>query len=133
MIILCCGDREWRNEARVEAILSALPPGTVIVHGDQRGADRIAGKVGHALGFVVHACPAEWDRYGKAAGPIRNRAMLALHQDVELVIAFHDSIETSKGTRDMLGVATDRGIVCRLVTSHSETLIVPPKQLPFGW
>lgn len=49
-----------------------------------------------------HLCfLADWGQYGKAAGPIRNQQMLDEGQPT-LVIAFHDDLENSKGTKDMV-------------------------------
>jgi len=42
----------------------------------------------------LHTFPADWDRYGKAAGPIRNADMLNAAQTLGggLVVAFHSSL-----------------------------------------
>ena len=55
----------------------------------------------------VETYPADWDRHGKSAGPIRNRQMLAEgHPD--LVVAFPDTV--SRGTWDMIGAARHAGV-----------------------
>lgn len=59
------------------------------------------------LGFEVAACPADWKKHGKAAGPIRNQSMLTEHKP-DLVIAF--PLGESKGTRDMIRKAKAAGI-----------------------
>lgn len=61
---------------------------------------------------VVHyQYPADWNQYGKTAGPIRNSLMLAQHPDIDLVLAFHDDLEgSSKGTLDMVRKAQKGGI-----------------------
>ncbi len=44
--------------------------------GGARGADRLARVWAQLGGIEVETHPAQWERDGKAAGPIRNRAML---------------------------------------------------------
>lgn len=61
------------------------------------------------LGFWVEDFPADWERNGRAAGPIRNRQMLDGKPD--LVIAFPGG----KGTADMVAEAKRRGIAVREV------------------
>lgn len=114
MKVLVTGDREWDDVETVVAVLSLLPKGTVVVHGAARGADTIAGLVAKELGFSVVEYPADWKKFGKSAGPIRNRQMVrdeALKGwPIELVLAFHNNLEKSKGTKDMVSVAESAGI-----------------------
>jgi hypothetical protein len=89
--------------------LSKFPPGTVIIHGAASGADTIAGNVGRSLGFDIIRFPAQWEKYGRAAGPIRNKQMLDEGRP-NLVLAFHPNIVESKGTKNMINQAQKRGI-----------------------
>jgi len=73
------------------------------------GADRIAAQIGKEKGWNVRAFPAEWSKYGKSAGPIRNRQMLDTQPNC--VIWFHDNLERSKGTLDMIRAAEERKII----------------------
>lgn len=52
---------------------------------------------------------ADWNQYGKAAGPIRNRVMLKEGKP-DLVHAFHDDLANSKGTKDMVTITKDAGV-----------------------
>ena len=61
---------------------------------------------------------AEWQRYGKGAGPRRNDNMLNEHP--ALVIAFHNDLAKSKGTADTVRKAQKRGIAVRVVTTREE-------------
>lgn len=123
MKVLVTGDRWWNDIKMVVDVLEQLPPTTTVVHGGCQGADIIADVVARALGFVVTAYPVvddEWKRLGHAAGPIRNQRMLDeqhLPDDpINLVIAFHDDIENSRGTKDMLRRATKAKIEHKLYT-----------------
>lgn len=115
MKVLVCGGREWDNYEAVLRELEALPRDAIIVHGACRGADTIAGEIAKALGHQVREYPADWARYGRGAGPIRNRQMLR-EERPDLVIGFHDSIDESSGTRDMLNISRLAGVQTRLVT-----------------
>lgn len=72
----------------------------------------------HALlrGWKVEEYPANWDRYGKAAGGIRNQHMVSLGAD-ELVAA---PLGKSPGTRDCMARARKAGILARDITLPPE-------------
>jgi hypothetical protein len=114
--VLVCGDRNWSDAETIRRRLERLPQDTVVVHGGARGADTLAGYTADGLGMVVGVFRAEWPRYGRAAGPLRNRAMLDTHPD--LVLAFHDNLDNSKGTKDCVTEARRRGVVTEVIRSH---------------
>lgn len=97
--VIICGSRTWTDVEAIRALLKTLPPDTVIIHGAAPGADTIAGHEAHALGFEVEAHPADWERRGRAAGPIRNREML--DSGVDRVYAFRTD-GRSPGTDNMV-------------------------------
>jgi hypothetical protein len=113
MLVLVCGDRNWTNRICIEQRLAMLSKNSVIIHGAARGADTIAGEIAKELGLAVRAFPADWDRHGRAAGPIRNRQML--DEKPDLVIAFHNDLHKSKGTKDTLLEANRRNICTEIV------------------
>lgn len=109
MKVLICGDRNWRDEAAIASCIDALPLGAIIIQGEARGADKIAGRLAAKKGFHVMSFPANWNRYGKAAGPIRNRQMMQ-EGSPHLTVFFHNNLRQSKGTRDMVKVSVDKGV-----------------------
>jgi len=117
MRIIICGDRYWRDTGIIEKYIKALPKDTVVIQGICRGADLIARH--HALnqGLTVQDFRAEWELFGRGAGPMRNRRMLEEGKP-DLVVAFHDYIDQSKGTKDMLKQAKEHGIPTELHTSR---------------
>lgn len=108
MIVLITGSRYWKNIESIANELEKLPEDTIIVHGNAKGADTIAGVVAKELGFSVKEYPADWSTHGKAAGAIRNRQMFD-QEKIDKIIAFHEDINSSKGTKDMINYARAKG------------------------
>ena len=112
--ILCCGNRNWSNYTIILEELKIFPSGTIIIEGEAKGADKLSAKAANELGFTVLKYPAKWAIYGKAAGPIRNKQMLNEGKPT-LVIAFHNDIASSKGTKDMVNQARKAGLSVKIV------------------
>ena len=102
--LLICGDRNWIDRDKIKECIETIDP-DVIIEGEARGADRMAREIalemGYILGDTLLSFPADWDKYHKAAGPIRNQQMLNEGQPT-IVYAFHSNIGESKGTKDMI-------------------------------
>lgn len=117
-VLLVCGDREWKKVGIVRRVLEQIGvgPGWIVIEGDCRGADRIGGTVARTLGAHVEPFPADWPRYGRGAGPVRNEQMLqrlaALKAEGHAVraVAFHPDLRRSKGTRDMVTRLENAGV-----------------------
>ena len=114
MKILVCGDRNWSDYEKIKHRLSLfLTHEVTVIHGAARGADTLAGKAARELGFEVVVVPAQWKKWGRAAGPIRNREMLGMEPD--LVLAFHNDLDRSRGTRDCVLEAQRRKIAIEVL------------------
>lgn len=72
-----------------------------IVSGCAKGADRVGEKYAEFNKIQIKKFPAEWDKYGKAAGYRRNKDMA---EYADALIAFWDG--KSKGTKHMIDLAT---------------------------
>ena len=105
----------WKNPWPIIRELRNLPSASIIIHGNAKGADKLAGELAYGLGFRVISVNAEWSRYGRGAGPIRNKKMLSMKPD--LVLAFHEDISKSKGTKDMVTIARKAGIEIKVFSS----------------
>jgi len=104
MRVLVTGARDWSDKTVITGVLEKFPPNTVLIQGGAKGADILACQAARELGWTVITVNAEWAKYGRAAGPIRNQQMIDEHQP-ELVLAFHWNLEVSKGTKDMVNRA----------------------------
>jgi hypothetical protein len=109
--VLICGDRRWSDEDAMRRFVDQLPADAVVIHGAARGADRMAGRLAQQRELEVKEFPADWKRYGRAAGPVRNKQMLEVKPDV--VAYAHDDLEASKGTKDMVKQALKAGVAVR--------------------
>ena len=118
--VLCCGDRHWTDYEFIHKVLLDLPSGTLIIQGCAKGADTAAANAAAILGMKVLAFPAQWSRYGRAAGPIRNTQMLDEGLPT-IVFAFHDNLAESKGTRNMIDQALACGIPVKVFTHEEGT------------
>lgn len=113
MKILVCGGRDFGevlgHETWAYGFLDAfnmIHGVSCVVHGDARGADKIAGKWASMRKIPFKTYPAAWDKHGDAAGPIRNQLMLRDNPDIQWVIAFPGGA----GTADMVSRARAAGI-----------------------
>lgn len=113
MRILVCGSRNWINRERIKEILEKYPHESVIIHGGCRGADQIAGNVARELKMKEEVYNAEWGKYGRSAGPIRNQKMIDDGKP-DLILAFHEDMKSSKGTLDMVKRGSNHRIPVKL-------------------
>lgn len=71
--------------------------GDIIISGHANGADTIAEHYAMDHHLQCELYPAEWDKYGRSAGPIRNEQMAKI---ADKVIVFWDG--KSHGTKNMI-------------------------------
>lgn len=75
----------------------------IIVSGGARGADRLAEKYAEENDMKMERYPADWDRYGKGAGFMRNSEMVNMS---DCAVFFWDG--KSNGTKDSITKAKRR-------------------------
>jgi SLOG family YspA-like protein len=115
VVILCCGDRNWTNAETILTALSRFANQEItVIHGNASGADRMSALIASKLGFKVIAFTPDWNLYGRSAGPIRNRKML-VEGKPDLVLAFHNDLEKSKGTKNMVNQARRKGVKVEVI------------------
>ena len=143
MRVLICGSRDWTDTGPAPRMPSDTvvprrahpPPGLggdlirrelsslqgvdVVIEGEAPGADTLTRHAAEELGIPVLPFPADWDRHGRAAGPIRNQRMIDEgHPD--LVLAFTQDLNSSRGTADMVARAKRAGLPLRLISHTGE-------------
>jgi len=73
--VLVTGGRDFQDHTLLEAVLMPLQP-AALCQGEAKGLDRMAKLWCIRNSVPVESYPADWDKHGKAAGPIRNKQML---------------------------------------------------------
>ena len=118
MKMLVCGGREFSNYTELQRILDglhSLEPVDMLIHGGALGADRLAARWAFSRKVVAVAFPADWEKHGKAAGPMRNQRML--EEKPDMVVAFPGG----RGTADMVRRAKKAGVPINDYSSASCT------------
>lgn len=83
---------------------------TAILSGAAKGADQIGERYARRCGFPVVQFAPDWDRHGKAAGPMRNRRMAA---EADEAIVFWDG--KSRGAKNMINEMAILNKPCHVV------------------
>ncbi len=108
VVIAGCRDYDDYEEAKeyIDFCLSNIRKenNIIIVSGGASGADAIGERYADENGFEVEEHPADWEKYGRSAGPRRNREMA---QVADYVICFWDG--ESRGTKSMIECAQQYG------------------------
>jgi len=110
--VLITGSRTWPNPQLIGQVLDELWEELgpyVFVHGAARGADMMGAVHQQRNRRPVEAHPADWSRYGKRAGYVRNKEMVDAGADV-CVAFIHNG---SRGATMCARLAEDAGIQTR--------------------
>lgn len=118
MRTIICGSRHFgtgpfsdKDAALMNAVLANLRwQITTVVCGKAKGADTLGEQWAIAHDRPVAYFPANWSKYGRAAGPKRNKEMADY---AEACVAF--LYEGSRGTANMIMLAQKKGIPCCVV------------------
>ena len=110
--IIICGGRHFDDYRTLEAVVNKkleedgiLPTEVEIVSGHCQGADVLGERYAKEYGCSLRVYPADWTKYGRAAGAIRNKQMVDYIVPFEnrLVIAFVN--ENTHGTKNTISQA----------------------------
>ena len=85
-----------------------------IISGAARGADQLGERFARQHGYNLKCFPAQWDVYGRSAGPIRNKDMAEYAaEECGVLFAFWDG--KSRGTKSMIDLAKKYGLEVHVV------------------
>ena len=114
--IIICGGRHFDDYSRLESVMndvmSKIAPWRdviEIVSGHCEGADQLGELYASNHGLPCKVFPAQWKKYGRSAGPIRNSKMVKYASEAEMpvVVAFRNP--RTKGTNDTVKKAEKHG------------------------
>lgn len=114
--ILICGGRHFDSYEMlrfvVDDIITNTETDTVeIVSGHCQGADMLGEQYAKENDYALKIFPADWKKYGRSAGPIRNKQMIDYISSTcenPIVVAFKS--ENSKGTANTIALAKKKQI-----------------------
>lgn len=106
MRTIIAGSRQiWSIPLVEDAIKASGFDITEVISGGCRGVDEIGEAYADSKGIPCRVFPADWNKHGRAAGPIRNAQMAEYAQ---ALIAVWDGV--SRGTLNMIREARKRGL-----------------------
>lgn len=147
-IIVVTGSREFNTDHAKQFVHDVLSLGkaitTTIYQGGAKGVDLAAKEYALMEGIPCREFKANWDQFGKAAGPRRNRlmvetaySMLTQYQHDVQVLAFHwhdprltieqNRAKFNRGTRNCANIALEYGLTVHHFTYSRPT--VPEAEL----
>lgn len=111
--VIIAGSRDFDDYdlvvSTMDNLLQNITDPVTIVCGMARGADTLGEKYAISRGYEVAYFPAEWNKYGRAAGYKRNEQMA---QNADALVAFRDG--SSRGTKHMIDLAHKYNLLVRV-------------------
>ncbi len=123
MRVVVCGGRDFQDRELCFKTLDGLleeETDVEIVTGGAGGADALGAEYAQARARELTVFKPEWDRFGKSAGPVRNRQMVSYAGETRAaVVAFWDG--ASPGTASTISFARQAGLETHVIRYQSET------------
>ena len=114
MKIIIAGSRGFDNyellKEKLDFYLKNINEPVEIVSGTAKGADTLGEKYAIEKGYAIKRFPANWDKFGKKAGYMRNSEMAEYGTHC---VCFWDG--KSSGTKSMIELAEKKEIKVRVV------------------
>ncbi len=109
-----CGCRDFIDydflKEKCLFLLKNKLPDVCIISGGARGVDTLAEQFAKEFNLDLKIFKADWDKYGRAAGPKRNEQMVLV---ADGVIAFWDY--KSKGTKTTIDFCKKHNVNCKII------------------
>ena len=106
MKTIIAGSRSIRDMGHLVAAILVCPWDiTTVISGTATGVDTLGEEWARENGIPVERFPADWNKYGKSAGVIRNRQMA---ERADALVALWDG--NSRGTGHMIQAAHKAGL-----------------------
>lgn len=112
--VIITGGRDFNDyellSKTMKDYLASIGDDICVVCGQARGADTLGEQYAKEYNHSIQYYPANWKRYGKAAGYIRNTEMA---NNADALVAFWDG--QSLGTKHMIATAIQLGLSIHVV------------------
>ena len=109
MKVAIIGSRTYPDLEKVREYVRKLSQDDIIISGGAKGVDETAEDEARKLGMEVISIPAEWNKYGRRAGLMRNDLIVAM---ADLVVAFWDGV--SRGTKYTIDKAKEKNVITQV-------------------
>lgn len=109
--VIIAGSRSFADYEKLKSVCDSILPNLYseprisILSGTSSDSDSLGERYAKERGYTLNRYPADWKRYGKAAGPIRNRQMV---KEADAAIVFWDG--QSRGTKNLIEEANRHGL-----------------------
>lgn len=117
--VIIAGGRDFDDYdlvvSTMDKLLQNITEPITIVCGMARGADTLGERYAISKGYEVAHFPADWGKFGKAAGYKRNEQMA---QNADALVAFWDG--RSRGTKHMIDLAHKYNLLVRIKRYQKE-------------
>ena len=120
--IIIAGTRTFTNYKLMSSTLRTIfkrYKNIKIISGHARGADKLGEVYAWKHQIPLQIFPADWNKYGRRAGSIRNEKMA---QVGSVLVAFWDG--TSRGTLDMITVALEYDLMVYVVDYKNNKIYI---------
>jgi len=112
MKVIIAGGRDFNDYNTLVNVAESWPtPITEVISRKAKGADNLGEEWANECDVPIKEFPANWDKYGKPAGYIRNEQMA---KQAEGLLAFWDG--KSKGTKHMIDLAIKYNLFLKVLT-----------------
>jgi len=119
MKVAIVGSREFPQKEVVKSYIALMVWNKegigdfTIVSGGARGVDTWAEEEAEKLGISTEIYPANWDKYGKAAGYKRNQQIV---EAADHIVAFWNG--ESKGTKHTIDIALEKKVPVTVIVRY---------------
>lgn len=106
--IIIAGSRDFNDYILMASVVSDIinikniKDDIEIVSGHAKGADALGERFANDRGYHLKIFPADWIKYKRSAGPIRNKQMAEYAAESERGILIAFPMGESRGTRNMI-------------------------------
>ena len=117
--IVIFGSRDFTDYEYADKFISTFDDSSIeIISGCARGADKIGEQYALEHNVTLYKFPAEWNKYGKSAGFVRNNQMADF---CDMGICFWDG--KSPGTKHMIESLKKRNKICYIILYNENKVI----------
>lgn len=118
--VIIAGSRKFSNYDKLKSEcdrilkdkLENTETNVIIVSGAAKGADSLGEQYAHERGLRLESHPADWQKYNRSAGIIRN---IEMAKEANALIAFPQKGEENRGTSHMVKTAQVHNLIVSIV------------------